>query len=337
MPYKTVFVTERSERHQQAMRDVTPPEINLIILHEPDNATLKNHLKDAVYLISERRGVIDADLLDSAPELKMVLRLGSQTHDIDLEAAKKRDIAVSYWSQGSVIRVAEHSIMQMLMLLKNVISTRKIALDASDEWGESKRTDENTFSYNWSGHQNVQGLRGKTIGILGFGEIGTEIARRLMGWNVLILYNKRQKLPDSVEQQLQISYADSDTVFRQSDVLINLLPYSQQSDTFINAERLAMMKSTAILVSTGSGSVIDEPALATALENGKIAGIALDTYEYEPLRPDNPLLELARDDHNILLTPHIAAGTMSILDERREHYSNILRHINGEALINRLA
>lgn len=337
MSYKTVFVTGRSERHQKAMRDVAPPEIDLTILHVPDRDTLKEHLKDAIYLISERRGVIDADLMDSAPELKMILRLGSQIYDMDLSAAKERDIAITYWSQGSVIRVAEHVIMQMLVLLKRVIDARKVALNASDEWGGSRRTDENTFSYNWSGRQHVQGLQGKTIGILGFGEIGVEITGRLMGWNVSVLYNKRQKLPDSVEQQLQITYADNDTIFRHSDVLVNLLPYAQETDNFINRERLALMKSTAILVSTGSGSVIDEQALATVLETGKIAGIALDTYEYEPLRADNPLVQLARKGYNILLTPHIAAGTMSNLDERREHYTNILRHIRGEALINSLA
>lgn len=337
MLYKTVFVTERSERHQQAMRDVTPPEIDLIILHVPDRDTLKHHLKDAIYLISERHGIIDADLLDSAPKLKMILRLGFQTHDIDLESAKERNIIVTYWSQASVIRVAEHCIMQMLVLLKNSMPARRIALESSDEWGASKRTDENTFSYNWSGLQNVQGLGGKIIGILGFGEIGTELARRLIAWDVTILYNKRHKLPESVEQQLQINYADSETVFQQSDVLVNLLPYSQQTDTFINSKRLMMMKSTAILVSVGSGSIIDEQALALALKNREIAGIALDTYEYEPLLADNPLVQFARKNGNILLTPHIAAGTMSNLDERRQHYSNILRHINGEALINRLA
>ena len=337
MPYKAVFVTERSERHQQAMRDVAPPEIDLIILHKPDVDTLKEHLMDALYLISERRGVIDADLLNSAPELQLILRLGSQTHDIELDAAKERNIAVTYWSQGSVTRVAEHVIMQMLVLLKKVIDARKVSLNASDEWGESKRTDENTFAYNWSNRQYVQGLHGKTIAMLGFGEIGVEIARRLMGWNVSVLYNKRQKLPELVEQQLQINYADTDTIFQESDVLVNLLPYSAQTKFSINSERLAQMKSTAMLVSAGSGSIIDEQALADAVKNSKLAGIALDTYEYEPLRADNPLLQLAREEYNILLTPHIAAGTMSNLDERREHYSNILRHIHGEALINRLA
>src|SRR5690606_24789296 len=123
-------------------------------------------------------------------------------------------------------------------------------------------------------------------------------------------------LPTFVEQQLQIAYTDMNTLFKQSDVLVNLLPYSQQTDAFINAERLALMKSTAILVSTGSGSVIDEQAAASAIQSNQLAGIALDTYEYEPILADNPLRQLARTNHNILLTPHIAAGTMSNLDER---------------------
>lgn len=336
MSYKTVFVTERAEVHQQAGLDVAPPQLDIIMLRNPDIDTLKLHLQDANYLISERRGLINNDLLDSSPNLKLILRLGSQTYDIDLNAAKSRNIAVAFAPQPSVIRVAEHSILQMLVLLKQIFRARKIAMQASDDWGTSRRTDEDTFSYNWSKLENVSGLYSKTIGILGFGEIGFELSRRLSTWNVSILYNKRSQLPSAVESDLNIHYTTTHDIFIHSDIVVNLLPYTPETDNFINAERIAKMKPTAFLVSTGSGSVIDEQAAANAIISGQIAGIALDTYEYEPLRPDNPLVQLAHENHNIFLTPHTAAGTMSNLDERRDHFSNILRHIHGEPLTNRL-
>lgn len=336
MSYKTVLVTHRSERHQQAMIDVVPDNVALVVLQNPDKVELMSEIADATYLISERSGVIDRELLSSAPQLKLILRLGSLSYDIDLVAAQENNIIVCYWSQKSVIRVAEYAVMQMLILQKQVINARNTAMSASTDWGMSKRTDENTFAYNWSNRSNVSGLHDKIIGILGFGEIGAELARRLSGWNVSILYNKRTQLPKFVEEDLNISYESQSGIFKQSDIVVNLLPYAKETDLLIGADFFRQMKPSAILVSVGSGSVIDEQALADAIKVGQLSGVALDTYEFEPLKADNPLLQLALENENILLTPHIAAGTMSNTNERREHFTNILRHIDGKPVINRL-
>jgi lactate dehydrogenase-like 2-hydroxyacid dehydrogenase len=323
MNYKTFFISERAPIHQKTFLAAAPEELEFV-----------DSPADAVYLISERQGKIDAAFLEATPKLKLILRLGSQSHDIDLAAAKERGIAVCTWPQASVARVAEHCIMQMLALTKRLNDAQATALEAGHYGRESKRTDENTFAYNWSKREDIGSIFGKTIGVLGFGEIGFELAKRLQGWGATLLYHKRERLPEYVESQWNLHY-ESD-LFTQCDILVNLLPYSLETDNYINAERLAMIKDSGLLVSVGSGSVINEKALAEAIEAEKIAGAALDTYEYEPLRPDNPLLPLAHKGYNLLLTPHLAAGTMSNLDERREQFTNILRHINGEALLNRL-
>lgn len=322
-PYKTLFLSERAPIHQKTLLDAAPEELEFV-----------DSLADAVYLISERRGLIDAAFLEQAPKLKLILRLGAQSHDIDLAAAKARGIAVCTWPQASVARVAEHCILQMLALTKRLNDAQAIALEAENFGRESKRTDENTFAYNWSKRENIGSIFGKTIGILGLGEIGFELAKRLQNWGVTLLYHKRQRLPESVETQYKLRY-ESD-LLRQSDIMVNLLPYSPETNLYLNAERLATMPSSAFLVSVGSGATIDENALAVALQSGRIAGAALDTYEYEPMPCDNPLLSLARNGYNLILTPHIAAGTMSNLEERREAFTNILRHIRGETLFNRL-
>jgi len=334
---KTIFVTERAERHQQHALQAAPESLAVTMLREPERETLQAALLDAVYLISERRGAIDADLLHAAPELKLVLRLGSQTDDIDLDAAREQGVAVAYWPQPSTIRVAEQTIMQILGLLRRINETQRVALDASPEWGQSRRTDENTFSYNWSGRTNLGSLWRKSVGLLGFGEIGMEVARRLRGWDCALLYNKRSRLPAEVERDLGIHYAAPERILAESDVVVNLLPYSSATDRFINQERIAAMKHNAILVSTGSGSVIDESALAEAIRARRLAGAALDTYEYEPLRPHNPLRLAAQDGFNVVLTPHTAAvGDTPAEQEIREQYSNILRHMAGESLLFRL-
>lgn len=338
-PHKTVFTTSRGQRHQEAALRVAPEQLDITMLRDPNRQTLIEKLSDAEFLISERRGVIDKDMLRSAPHLKLIQRVGALTYDIDLQAAKDAGIVVCSLPVASVMRVAEHTIMQMLVLTKKLRKVEPVALDASDKWGESKRTDEDTFSYNWSGQRNIDGLWNKTVGILGFGEIGIELARRLRGWGCTILYNKRKKLPNAVEIELDMIYGDLYTIFVQSDYIINLLPYFPETDKLIGANYFAQMKSGAYVVSTGSGSVIDEQALAKAIESGRLAGAALDTFEWEPIKPDNPLLDLAKRDYNVLLTPHTAAGTddtNAIVAERIEIYANILKFLNGEALKHRV-
>jgi len=331
--YKTVFTTERGERHQQAAREAAPEFLDIVMLRQPDRASLPGHLADAEFLISERVGVIDAEMLQAAPKLKMILRLGSLTYDIDTEAARRAGIAVCYWPVGSVIRVAEHLVMQMLTLSKKLREAEAVTLEAGSQWGESNRTDENTFAYNWSGRTGVEGLWQRTVGIVGFGEVGAEVARRLRGWDVALLYNKRRPLPEAVEAELGLTYVDADTLFRQSDFVVNLLPYFPETDSMINAGYFARMKEGAWIVSCGSGSVIDEAALAEAVRSGKLGGAALDTFEWEPIKPDNSLIVAAKAGYNVLLTPHTAAGaTAAAAQERRNDYTNIIHFVAGKPL-----
>jgi D-3-phosphoglycerate dehydrogenase len=115
--------------------------------------------------------------------------------------------------------------------------------------------------------------------------------------------------------------------------VVNLLPYFKDTDLMINADYFSKMKDGAYVVSCGSGSVIDEAALAQAIKSGKLGGAALDTFEWEPIKADNPLLALAKQGYNVLLTPHIAAGAAAAAaQERLGDYTNLVSHINGKLL-----
>lgn len=337
MPYKTIWTTERGLRHQRSALDAAPDPLEVTILRAPDREALRHHLADAVYWISERVGPIDGELIRAAPHLRLIQRLGSLWFDIDLGAAQHAGVAVCYWPVPGVIRVAEHLVLQMLALAKKLREAEAIALQASPLDGGSRRTDEDTFAYNWSGMEDVGGLWDKTIGILGFGEIGAELARRLQGWGCQVRYYKRHRLPEQTEVALSIVYADIETLAAESDVLVNLLPYLPGTDHMLDATFFSSMRPGAALVSCGSGSVIDEKALAEALHSGHLSGAALDTFEWEPLRADNPLLPLARTGCNVLLTPHIAAGASARDPGRRADYTNIVTHIEGRPLRYRLA
>lgn len=336
--YNLVFTTERSHRHQETALEAAPEFLKITMLQAPDKETLMAHLQHADYLISERVGTIDEEIIQAAPQLKLILRLGSLTYDIDVEAARRAGVSVTYWPVGPVIRVAEHVILQMLALSKKMCEAEAIALEASSEWGESKRTDEDTFAYNWSAREGVDGLWQKTIGILGFGEIGVEMARRLQNWGVTLLYNKRRRLPTTLEEELNLTYVDVDDLFASSDFVANLLPYFPETDQWLDKRFFDMMKPGACLVSSGSGSVINEQDLADAVRSGKLGGAALDTFEWEPLQPQNPLIHLAKTGYNILLTPHIAAGSLSAsARERARYYTNIINHIENKPLYNQIA
>ncbi len=330
-----LFLTDRGQRHQQAALAAAPPALNITMMRRPSKEEVLQQLPDAEFLISERSGVIDAEMIAAGPGLKLIQRLGSLTYDIDLDAARAAGVPVAAWPLPVAMMVAEHMMLQMLALAKRWGEVVAIAA-AAGYWGQpSRRTDEDTFAYDWSGRSGISSLYEQTVGILGFGEIGTELARRLHGFTPSrILYHKRTRLPAQAERDLGITFASRAQTVAESDYLCVLLPYFPETDMAFNGEILSQMKHGAFLASCGSGSVIDEAALAQALAEGRLAGAALDTFEWEPLRPDNPLLPLTRDPAmNVILTPHTAAGSSQDADSkgtRRSEYTNIMRVLHGE-------
>lgn len=337
--HQVVFITDRGQRHQQDALVAAPENLEITMLRRPDKHILISHLSRAEYLISERAGIIDRDIIQNAPRLKLIQRLGSLIHDIDCEAAAANGVVVCYWPLDMVIRVAEHVILQLLAVGKKLREAEAVALGACLEWGKSHRTDEDTFAFNWSNRMSVNQLWQRAVGFVGFGEIGVEVARRLKTWGCSLLYNKRTPLPKNTEAELGLTYADSRTIYEQSDYLVNLLPYHTSTDMLLNEAVFSQMKAGAYLVSCGSGSVIDEAALSAAVVSGKLAGAALDTFEWEPIKANNPLISAAKEGYNILLTPHTAAATQHTLApeaSRSQDYINILNHLAGQPLLYRI-
>jgi phosphoglycerate dehydrogenase-like enzyme len=328
---RVLFLTDRGERHQRAALKSAPPGLDVIMKRRPPKDELIALLPTIDFLISERNQPVTAEMLEAAIRLKLIVRLGSLSYDIDVEAAKATGARVSVQPVLMTIHCAEHAVMMILAVLKH-LGRSLAAANAANHGREARRTDENTFSVNWMGYNDIGGLIQKNIAILGMGEIGVELARRLKGFRPkTIFYNKRERYPQSVERELWLRYADSLECVRQADVLVSLLPFSATTDRSIHAGTFALMKPSAVLVHLGSGSVIDEQALVEALRAKRLAGAALDTYEYEPLQPTHSLVQLARDpESNLLLTPHVAVG--SLPDDRSEDFSEIVRFLAYEPL-----
>jgi len=326
-----LWLTHRGERHQSAAKKAAPPNVRVTMRRDPTPDDLHYHLSQAKIVVSERNGTIDHTVLERAPHLQLIVRLGSMAYDIDLAACQALGIRVSRQPVMSSILVAEHLVMALLSLLKNFNAIQSAAIDPRNLPAPA-RTDEDTFRYNWLQIQNIGGVMAQSIAIVGMGEIGVELARRLRPFAPQsLLYYKRTPYPHHVETELGITYAELETCFEAADVVINLLPYSPQTDLLIDRKLLGLMRHGGYFLHAGSGSTVHEADVAEAVHTGWLAGVAFDTYEYEPLQADHPLVTLARNpENNVILTPHVAAG--SGRPNRRGDYAEIERFLNGEPL-----
>lgn len=334
-----VYITQRSPRHQQVALQAAPPELDIAMLESPSRDEIMARLPDAEFLISERSGPVDTEMLAAGRRLRLVQRLGTLTHDIDLDAARQAQVPVCYWPLSGCVMVAEHVVTQILALAKRLREVSHVATEAGD-WGQEPRPcDQNYFAYNWSGRTGFRHLADSTVGIVGLGEIGSEVARRLRGFGTRVLYYKRNALPAPVEEELNVDYAPLEELKARSDFLCMLLPHSAATAQMVNRAFLSGIKPGACLISTGASTLVNEAEVAEVFREGRLGGLATDGYVREPIAADNPLLALTRDPMaNVVLTPHTAAGEHSgSLEMRIPEYTNLRRVLSGEPLQYRLA
>ncbi len=155
-----------------------------------------------------------------------------------------------------------------------------------------------------------------------------ELARRLRAFDCNVIYNKRQRIPQSAEAELQIEYAALEDLQARSDILLNLLPDFPETRRMLNAEFFAACKRGVLLVHAGGGTTYDAESVASALRSAQLGGAALDTFNWEPIRADDPLVSLAKNPQvNLLITPHTAAGAQAAVGaefRRNKDYDNLL-------------
>lgn len=337
MTHNVLFTTQRGLRHQQAAIDSAPPELEIIMRRDPSRDEMLELLPQVEFVISERAGALGAELIAAGQNLKLIQRLGRQTWDIDLDAARKAGIPVCAAPVSGCQLVAEHMLMAALALVKRLREVTRIAEQAAADWGQPQECTEDYFAYNWSRRDDIGGIFGKTVGILGFGEIGLELARRLRALDCQVIYNKRQRIPAHAEAELEIEYASLADLQARSDLLFNLLPDFPETHRLLDGELISACKPGLLLVHAGGGTTVDAEAVVSALRSGQMGGAALDTFNWEPIRPDDPLVLLAREQPqaNLLLTPHTAAGAEAAVGaefKRNKDYDNLLAALNGQPL-----
>lgn len=258
-----------------------------------------------------RRGyVLDARLLERATSLTLIQRAGTNVSNIDIKAAAARGIHVATLPMHIDIAVAEHALTLMLGLARRVTEADEaVRSGAYRKLGlRPLKTDENTIVTNWMGYTSIPTLFGRTLGIIGFGEIGQMLAARATGLGMHVLYYQRSKL--AAESSAAARYADLEKLITESDFISLHVPLTADTYRLVDDDFLRKMQPTAFLVNVSRGPVVDEAALRKALVAGRIAGAGLDVFSTEPLSAESDLLTAP----NLLLSPHTASGTDISLD-----------------------
>lgn len=270
-------------------------------------------LQDADAAIVSTRERITTRLLANCPQLKVVAKTTIGIDNIDLVAATDSGVmVVNSPAPENYLGVAEATVGLMLALVKRLPANHR-------------RLRENL----WKDAANLGTLlAGQTVGILGLGRIGANVARRLSGWDARLLTADPYVDP-AVALAVGAKMVPLDELVRESDVLTIHVALTRETRHIIGEEQLRTMKPSAYLVNTSRGGVVDEAALAWALQEGRIAGAALDVFESEPLPPENSLRRL--DPDRVILTPHCIGNNLALRQTgTRMAVENVLRVLQGK-------
>lgn len=249
-------------------------------------------LRDAVILVPIGPDDIDAEVLESAPKLKLIANFGVGYNNIAVETATKLGIALT--NTPGVLADATADIAWALLMN----ATRRI--------GEGERMIRSGAWKCWGPLQLLGGdLTGTTLGIIGMGNIGKAMVSRAKGFSMRVIYWSRTRLSPEQEKDLGIEYHERDDLIREADFISLHVALTEETTHLISHRELDLMKPSACLINTTRGPVVDEKALVDALREGKIAGAGLDVFENEP-EVEVGLLEL----ENVVLTPHLGSATV---------------------------
>lgn len=246
-------------------------------------------------------------LVEAAPNLKLVQKLGVGTDKIDCSACAAHDVAVARVFGGNAVPVAEHTLMLILSTLR-----RLPAMDASTRSGGWLKEEAR------SAHRQIHG---RQVGLVGFGQVGRAVARLLLGFGANVVYCDPVAPPESLVHELSVTPMALDELLATSDIVSLHVPLDDGTRGMIDRRRLGLMKKDAILVNCARGGVVDEAALAEALRAGTILGAGVDVFSVEP-PVGSPLLDI----DNVVLSPHIAGAT---IDNFREILARGIRNVES--------
>lgn len=279
---------------------------------------LKGHelfvpFSEAEVLISTFDYPVTREMMTAMPSLRLIANFGVGYNNIDLDTCRERGIRVTNTPQPVIEPTAELAFSLMHAVARRTAELdRKVRLGTAEPFGVMNNLGRALF--------------GKTLGIIGLGRIGQAVARRAVASGMRIVYHNRHRLPQEIEKKFSATFVTKEDLLKTADFVSLHLPYTEATRHLIGAAELGLMKPTAFLINTARGAHVDERALIKALQEGRIAGAALDVYEFEPAISE----ELKHLD-NVVLSPHVGTGTWDDRLKMCENVTdNILAFINSD-------
>lgn len=275
-------------------------------------------LVDSVLPVTEK-------MIAAMPKLKFIQAEGVAYNKIDIEAAAKAGVFVSNNRAVNAAQVAEHSVMLILAVLHRLIE--------GDAEVRAGRQNDAKLRFIEEG---LEDIIGKKVGLVGFGAIGKELAKRLLPFGTELFYYDPFRASPEVEAEYSISYMEKEELLSSCDIITLHVPVTPSTTNFINADTLALMKPNAIIINAARGLVVDTQALADAIMAGKIYGAGLDTIEPEPVPINSPVLTMPEPwSRHVVLSPHVAGTTKNVFfTAYRNFWKNVKAVANGEKPMN---
>lgn len=312
---RVVFIHGVSQRVLKAITSLNPEGFTTIEVEgktTPEDKQIEA-VKDADFILWFSAKLPDR-VLRSAKKVRLVQGLSAGYDSINLKLLRELKIPCANNGGANSWAVADHAVLAMLALYR-----RLAAAERSTREGNWRKAINGTNTFE---------LANKVVGILGFGNIGQKVARRVQAFDASVQYYDKFPQPPGRERELNVKRVALDELFRTSDIVTCHAPLTNETRHVVNRRHLALMKPTALLINTSRGPVVDEAALIEALQQKRIAGAGLDVFEQEPVDPGNPLLKM----ENVVVSPHSAGTTWDTWFRRAEFaYGNMKRVWAGEA------
>ncbi len=321
MKKKVLYLVKADEDFYDLIRSVTPSERYELMTLIDGSIEERKRLLSQAEMIIVGGAKMTAEDAEAAFNCRLVLHQGVGYHDtVATDVLMKRQIRLAVTPQGTSEGVAEHAIMMMLA------TGRRLAYCDSEL--REGRWHSNTF------RSSARQLFGSTVGIIGFGRIGKQVAKRLIGFGTSTIYTDLLEMSPEIEVELKAKRVDIDTLLAKSDFVSLHVPLTELTHHLIDEVALNKMKAGATLINCARGPVVSEVALIAALKSGHIGGAGLDVFEVEPPAAPNPFADFA----NVVLTPHHAPGTRdTMIVKFKEIFANADRFFNGERMQNEIS
>ena len=295
---KVILLTNHYERIAfNILKNAVRDDFDLKILPEATRDALLNQVEEADYLLVSGRLSIDEEVISKATNVKMIQRTGVGLDNIDLKCLEENGIPLYVNSGVNSESVAEYAVMLMLATIK-----RNYQVNTQIRNGVWRKQPTGLIT---------ETISGKTVGIVGMGNIGKKVACMLSGFDIRLVYYDINKLDAEDEEKYGILYVPFEEMLGTADIVTLHCPYDSSKGILFGNDEFSKMKDGAVIVNTARGRLIDQEALVKALETGKISACGIDTFEDEPIGKDCPLLKYEQ----ALLSPHIAGLSYDAFDK----------------------